>query len=201
MVAAFGLGAGRDALQRAIRYSQERVQGGGPLSQKQGYTHKLIVPNAVRLEAVARLHRVGGREAGRGRGRPRDRGRGRQVPGHRGRKQGRRGRDPGPRRVRLHARVHGREDQARRADHHDLRGHLRDHGVDDRARPLAAPPQEPGPVLPGLGGAGRRAPRRDRRTPARASPRRPCGRSARSSSGPASTASPATSTSSSGSGS
>ena len=51
MVAAFGLGAGRDALKRAIRYSQERVQGGGPLSQKQGYTHKLIVPNAVRLEA------------------------------------------------------------------------------------------------------------------------------------------------------
>jgi alkylation response protein AidB-like acyl-CoA dehydrogenase len=51
MVAAFGLGAGRDALERAIRYSQERVQGGGPLSQKQGYTHKLIVPNAVRLEA------------------------------------------------------------------------------------------------------------------------------------------------------
>ena len=51
MVAAFGLGAGRDALKRAVRYSQERVQGGGPLSQKQGYTHKLIVPNAVRLEA------------------------------------------------------------------------------------------------------------------------------------------------------
>ncbi|MCG6928800.1 MAG: acyl-CoA dehydrogenase family protein [Acidobacteria bacterium] len=52
MVAAFGLGAGRDALTRAIRYSQERVQGGGPLSEKQGYTHKLIVPNAVRLEAA-----------------------------------------------------------------------------------------------------------------------------------------------------
>jgi alkylation response protein AidB-like acyl-CoA dehydrogenase len=52
MVAAFGLGAGRDALIRAIRYSQERVQGGGPLSEKQGYTHKLIVPNAVRLEAA-----------------------------------------------------------------------------------------------------------------------------------------------------
>ncbi len=52
MVAAFGLGAGRDAVKRAVRYSQERVQGGGPLSQKQGYTHKLIVPNAVRLEAA-----------------------------------------------------------------------------------------------------------------------------------------------------
>jgi alkylation response protein AidB-like acyl-CoA dehydrogenase len=52
MVAAFGLGAGWEALRRAVRYSQERVQGGGPLSQKQGYTHKLIVPNAVRLEAA-----------------------------------------------------------------------------------------------------------------------------------------------------
>jgi alkylation response protein AidB-like acyl-CoA dehydrogenase len=51
MVAAFGLGAGWEALRRAVRYSQERVQGGGPLSQKQGYTHKLLVPNAVKLEA------------------------------------------------------------------------------------------------------------------------------------------------------
>ncbi len=52
MVAAFGLGAGWAALMRAIRYAQTRVQGGAPLSQKQGYTHKLIVPNAVRLEAA-----------------------------------------------------------------------------------------------------------------------------------------------------
>jgi len=51
MVAAFGLGGGWEALRRAIRYSQQRVQAGSPLSEKQGYTHKLIVPNAVRLEA------------------------------------------------------------------------------------------------------------------------------------------------------
>ncbi|MCP3977467.1 MAG: acyl-CoA dehydrogenase [bacterium] len=51
MVAAFGLGAGWAALERAIPYSQERIQGGAPLSTKQGYTHKLIVPHAVRLEA------------------------------------------------------------------------------------------------------------------------------------------------------
>lgn len=51
MVAAFGLGAGWEALDRAIAYSRERIQGGGPLSEKQGYTHKLIVPHAVRLEA------------------------------------------------------------------------------------------------------------------------------------------------------
>lgn len=52
MVGAFGLGAGWAALARAIRYSQQRIQAGAPLSQKQGYTHKLIVPNAVHLEAA-----------------------------------------------------------------------------------------------------------------------------------------------------
>ncbi len=52
MVGAFGLGAGWEALRRAIRYSQLRVQAGAPLCQKQGYTHKLIVPNAARLEAA-----------------------------------------------------------------------------------------------------------------------------------------------------
>ena len=50
MVAAFGLGAGWAALDRAIAYSLERVQAGAPLATKQGYTHKLIVPHAVRLE-------------------------------------------------------------------------------------------------------------------------------------------------------
>jgi alkylation response protein AidB-like acyl-CoA dehydrogenase len=51
MVAAFGLGGGWEALDRAISYSAERVQAGATLSNKQGYTHKLIVPHAVRLEA------------------------------------------------------------------------------------------------------------------------------------------------------
>ncbi|MFZ1085632.1 MAG: acyl-CoA dehydrogenase family protein [Terracidiphilus sp.] len=51
MVAAFGLGAGWAALDRAIPYSVQRIQGGGPLAEKQGYTHKLIVPHAIRLEA------------------------------------------------------------------------------------------------------------------------------------------------------
>jgi len=52
MVAAFGLGAGWAALDRAIPYSEERIQGGAPLSTKQGYTHKLIVPHVIRLEAA-----------------------------------------------------------------------------------------------------------------------------------------------------
>jgi alkylation response protein AidB-like acyl-CoA dehydrogenase len=55
MVAAFGLGGGWAALDRAITYSVNRIQGGGPLSKKQGFTHKLIIPHLVRLEA-ARAH-------------------------------------------------------------------------------------------------------------------------------------------------
>ena len=51
MVAAFGLGAGWAALDRAIPYSTKRIQAGAPLSEKQGYTHKLIIPHVARLEA------------------------------------------------------------------------------------------------------------------------------------------------------
>ncbi len=51
MVAAFGVGCGWAALDRAIAYAKDRIQAGSPLAQKQGYTHKLIVPHAVRLEA------------------------------------------------------------------------------------------------------------------------------------------------------
>jgi alkylation response protein AidB-like acyl-CoA dehydrogenase len=52
MVATFGLGGGMAALEKSIAYAKERVQFGSPLSEKQGYTHKLLVPNAVRLEAA-----------------------------------------------------------------------------------------------------------------------------------------------------
>ncbi len=53
MVAAMALGAGEAALEIAVPYAQERIQFKTPLSEKQGYTHKLIVPNVVRLAAVA----------------------------------------------------------------------------------------------------------------------------------------------------
>jgi acyl-CoA dehydrogenase len=52
MVAAFGLGAGWAALERAIAYSRKRIQAGGPLAEKQGYVHKLIAPHAIALEAA-----------------------------------------------------------------------------------------------------------------------------------------------------
>jgi len=53
MVGAMGLGAGEAALDIVIDYAKKRVQFGSPLSEKQGYTHKLVVPHAVRLEAAA----------------------------------------------------------------------------------------------------------------------------------------------------
>jgi len=53
VVAALGIGAGEAALGIMIKYAKERIQFGTPLSEKQGYTHKLVVPNAVRLEVGA----------------------------------------------------------------------------------------------------------------------------------------------------
>jgi alkylation response protein AidB-like acyl-CoA dehydrogenase len=52
MVAGFGLGAGLSALDKAIAYSKQRRQMGSFLSEKQGFTHKLLVPNSVRLAAA-----------------------------------------------------------------------------------------------------------------------------------------------------
>lgn len=52
MVATFGLGGGMAALEKTIAYAKERIQFGSPLIEKQGYTHKILVPNAVRLESA-----------------------------------------------------------------------------------------------------------------------------------------------------
>ena len=53
MVAAMALGAGEAALSIAVPYAKDRIQFGSPLSEKQGYTHKLIVPHIVRFEAAS----------------------------------------------------------------------------------------------------------------------------------------------------
>ncbi len=59
MVATFGLGGGVAALEKTIAYAKERVQFSSPLIEKQGYTHQLIVPSAVQLEAArAYIERV-----------------------------------------------------------------------------------------------------------------------------------------------
>lgn len=54
MVGAMALGAGEAALEKvAIPYAHERIQFGGPLAHKKGYTNKLIVPNWVNMRAAA----------------------------------------------------------------------------------------------------------------------------------------------------
>ena len=52
MVASMAIGACEAALDIVIPYAKERIQFGSTLSEKQGYTHKLIIPHAVRLEAA-----------------------------------------------------------------------------------------------------------------------------------------------------
>jgi alkylation response protein AidB-like acyl-CoA dehydrogenase len=68
MVAAMALGAAEAALAIVIPYAKERIQFGSPLAEKQGYSHKLVVPHAVRLEAAAAYideiaHRLDARES------------------------------------------------------------------------------------------------------------------------------------------
>ncbi|MBT8370879.1 MAG: acyl-CoA dehydrogenase family protein [Deltaproteobacteria bacterium] len=53
MVASMALGGGEAALDIVIAYAKERIQFKTPLSEKQGYTHKLVVPHIVRLAAAA----------------------------------------------------------------------------------------------------------------------------------------------------
>ncbi|MGD2096374.1 MAG: acyl-CoA dehydrogenase family protein [Desulfobacterales bacterium] len=53
MVASMALGGGEAALDIVVPYAQQRIQFKTPLSEKQGYTHKLVVPHAVRLTAAA----------------------------------------------------------------------------------------------------------------------------------------------------
>lgn len=52
MVAAMALGSYQAALDIVIPYAKERIQFGSPLSEKQGYTHKLVVPHVVRFQAA-----------------------------------------------------------------------------------------------------------------------------------------------------
>ncbi len=52
MVAAFAVGAAADAMRRAVEYARDRIQFQTPLITKQGYTHKLIVPHIVALQAA-----------------------------------------------------------------------------------------------------------------------------------------------------
>ena len=194
MVAAFGLGAGWAALDRAIPYSAERIQAGGPLSEKQGYTHKLIVPHAIRLEAARAYIEETAEHIDGDEGLFNTEGAIAKYIATEAGQRRRRRRDPGARRLRLHPRVHGREDQARRADHHHLRGHVGDHGDDHRPRPVAAALEDLRPALPRAGRGTRGAAPHRSCASAPTSPRWPTTRSPRSWRPAGSLGSPATST-------
>ena len=75
--------AGWAALDRAIPYSTKRIQAGAPLSEKQGYTHKLIVPNVARLEAARSYIEETAERIDAGRRQLEHRGRDREVHGDR----------------------------------------------------------------------------------------------------------------------
>ena len=175
MVAAFGLGAGWAALDRAIPLLDDAHPGRRPAVREAGLHAQADRAARRAPRSEPRLHRGGRHASRRRRARPEHRGRDRQVPGHGSGQRGRRRHHPGARRLRLHARVHGREDQARRAHHHDLRGHLRDHGDDDQPRPLAGAPEDARPALPRAGardGGAARARARGRRRRRGAGPAR-----------------------------
>ena len=142
MVAAFGLGAGWAALDRAIPYSTERIQAGGPLSEKQGYTHKLIVPHAVRLEAARAYIEETADRLDAGEGTLNTEG---AIAKYLATEAGNAAADAA---IQAHGgygytheyMVEKIKRDVRITTH--LRGHLGDHGDDDRPRPLAAAPQD-----------------------------------------------------------
>jgi alkylation response protein AidB-like acyl-CoA dehydrogenase len=129
MVAAFGLGCGCEAMERAIEYSKERVQAGTPLSEKQGYTHKLIVPHVVRLEGGRAFIEETAARIDSGEGSLNTEG---AIAKYFSSEAGN---------AAAEAAIQAFEDQTRCAHHDDLRRYLGDHGDDDRARSLAVAPE------------------------------------------------------------
>ena len=185
MVGAMGLGAGCAALEKVIAYAKERVQFGSPLIEKQGYTHKLVVPFAARLEAARAYIEEMAARLDAGETDLQLEGFYRQALCHRDRQLLRRRRHPGSRWIRLYLRVRRREDQARRQDNHHLRRHQRDTAAHHRHPEMEVHRQLQGCRLRRDGAAHGRHPRR---------PLRPQGRRVRRSSSACSTGSSTKST-------
>ena len=151
MVAAFGLGAGWAALDRAIAYSRKRIQAGGPLSEKQGYTHKLIVPHAVALEAARAAIEETAERIDAGEGSLNIEG---AIAKYLASEAGNAAADAAIQAHGGYGYTHEYMVEKIKRDVRittDLRGHLRDHGDDDRARALAGAPQDRRRLLPRAG--------------------------------------------------
>ena len=147
MVAAFRLGAGWAALDRAIPYSTKRIRAGSPLSEKQGYTHKLIVPHVARLEAARAYIEQTAERIDAGEGSLNTEG---AIAKYMATEAGNQAADASIQALGGYGYTHGYrggERSPRRSHHHDLRRHFRDHGDDHQPRSLATPPEDAGPAL------------------------------------------------------
>ena len=134
-VAAQGLGIAQGATDYAVEYARTRETMGKPIAEHQLIAGKLADMETRCEAARGLLYRFGrnGRRWCRRRGA--DEGvRDGEALLHRHRDGRHDGGGADPRRLRLHPRVPGRADDARREDHADLRGDERDPAPRDRAR-------------------------------------------------------------------
>ena len=134
-IAAQAVGVAQGALDYAQGYAQERKQFGKPIADFQGLQF-MLADMGMKIEAARQLTYAAAGRSERGDTRPDLLRRRRQVLRLRRGHGGHHRRGPGARRLRLHPRLPGRADDARREDHPDLRGHQP--GAADRDGPPAA---------------------------------------------------------------
>ena len=131
-IAAQAVGIAQAALDTARAYALEREQFGRKIADFQAIQFKLAdMATEIAAARQLTLRAAWLKQAGLA---ARSRGRDGEALRVAGRGAGEPGRDPGARRLRLHAGVPGRALLPRREDHRDLRGHERDPADRDRAR-------------------------------------------------------------------
>ena len=127
---------------------RKRIQAGGPLSEKEGYTHKLIVPHAVALEAARATIEETAERIDAGEGALNIEG---AIAKYLATEAGDAAADAAIQAHGGYGYTHDYMVEKIKRDVRittDLRGHLRDHGDDDRARALAGAPQDRRRLLP-----------------------------------------------------
>ncbi len=133
-IAAQAVGVAQGALDFALGYARERQQFGKPISEFQGLQF-LLADMGMKVEAARQLTYAAAGRSERGDAGPHVLRCRRQVLRLRRRDGGHHERRPGARRLRVHPRLPGRADDARREDHPDLRGHQPGTADRDRASP------------------------------------------------------------------
>ncbi len=144
-IAAQAVGVAQGALDFALGYARERQQFGHAIAEFQGLQF-LLADMGMKVEAARQLTYAAAGRSERGDPDLTFFGACRQVLRVGRRHGGHHRRRPGARGLRLHPRLPGRADDARRQDHPDLRGHQP--GAADRDRP-SAPRRRPVRALSG----------------------------------------------------